>query len=147
MGKLHFAKLVLIYLFCRCLSAVPVLLTQLSLLLLLNAQCPHCKKLAPTWMQLADAWNKDESEVLVAQVNCDDISSLTANSNNSLCLRHGVAVPFIKYGNPASIASRSDLKLYGGNQTFNDLNALIKEELLVNNQDEKNDSLAKESTT
>ncbi|BDA40934.1 probable thioredoxin domain-containing protein 5 [Coccomyxa sp. Obi] len=31
--------------------------------------CGHCKKLAPTWSQLADSY-KDSEEVVIAQVDC-----------------------------------------------------------------------------
>jgi len=111
-------------------------------------QCPHCKQLTPIWKQLAESWNNEDGDengdgVLVAQVNCDDINSLSAGPHNSLCLRHGVKVPFIKYGDPADLGSRTGLKLYDKDRTFEQLDNLIKVELLgINSDVEKYDTKA-----
>jgi len=53
--------------------------------------CGHCKKMKPSWDQLADEF-KDSSTVVIADVDC------TKDNNKDLCSRFGVrGYPTIKY--------------------------------------------------
>jgi len=98
-------------------------------LLPLLQKCPYCKQLTPAWQQLAEVWNnEDANDVLVAEVNCDDIKDLVASPENSLCLRHTVKTPVIKYGDPAELGTR--LKSYEGGHTFEDLNDVVRKHLV-----------------
>jgi thiol-disulfide isomerase/thioredoxin len=48
-----------------------------------NCRCGHCSRLAPTWEQLAEEYNKDESsQVKIAKVDC--------TTDTSLCSDHDV---------------------------------------------------------
>lgn len=53
-------------------------------------RCGHCQRLAPTWEQLAEMLNEDDSEIKIAKVDC------TADS--SVCSDHDVTgYPTLKF--------------------------------------------------
>jgi len=54
--------------------------------------CGHCKRLAPTWEDLAKAFDADD-DVTVAKVDCtsDD------NVNKDLCNDQGVSIPRVHF--------------------------------------------------
>jgi len=92
--------------------------------------------MTPIWKQLVETWNDNDNEngILVAEVNCDDIRELTASPMNSLCLRHTVQTPMIKYGDPTSLGTL--LQTYDKERTFEDLNELIEMNLIADRPDD-----------
>ena len=78
--------------------------------------CGHCKKLAPAWKQLMEAFDGHES-ALVAHIDC------TAGGK-PLCDGNGVrGFPTLKYGDP------NNLEDYEGGRTFDDLKKFCDENL------------------
>jgi len=54
--------------------------------------CGHCKKMAPTWVHLADQTDKAGTKITIAEVDC------TTNGGKPLCSKFGVnGFPKIKY--------------------------------------------------
>ena len=73
--------------------------------------CGHCKRLAPTYLELADAL-KDNEQVIIAEVNCDE--------HRSLCSEHGVR------GFPTLLAfNGANSVKYQGNRQLDDLKTFI----------------------
>jgi protein disulfide-isomerase-like protein len=78
--------------------------------------CGHCKKLAPAWKELMEAF-EDHDTALVAHVDC------TAGGK-PLCDSNGVrGFPTLKYGDP------NNLEDYEGGRTFDDLKTFSEENL------------------
>jgi len=89
--------------------------------------CGHCKRLAPTWEQLAEKY-KDTEGVTVAHVDCtaDD------NANRELCSSHGVN------GFPTLIIFKDGEKAeeYSGKRDLEALQAFIEKHLAAPAKDE-----------
>jgi protein disulfide-isomerase-like protein len=78
--------------------------------------CGHCKKLAPAWKKLMDAF-EDHETALVAHVDC------TAGGK-PLCDNNGVrGFPTLKYGDPMNLED------YEGKRDFEALETFSKENL------------------
>jgi len=79
--------------------------------------CGHCKRLAPTWEQLAEQY-ENESDVTIGHVDCtsDD------NKNKKICNDQGVN------GFPTLIAFKDGAKAeeYNGKRELADLKAFVK---------------------
>ncbi len=76
--------------------------------------CGHCKKLAPTWKQLA--WHM-QGKVTVAEVNCDE--------NQSLCKSQGIQgyPTLIWFGQGEEVAGRSE---YSGGRKLEQLRSFVE---------------------
>ncbi|KAF8655196.1 hypothetical protein AX16_003228 [Volvariella volvacea WC 439] len=73
--------------------------------------CGHCKKLAPTWKQLA---RHMQNQLTIAEVNCDD--------NSSLCGSQGVqGYPTLKFYAPGGVVSE-----YSGGRKLEQLKAFAE---------------------
>ena len=76
--------------------------------------CGHCKKLAPTWKQLA--WHM-EGRITIAEVNCDE--------NQSLCKSQGIQgyPTLIWFGQGEEVAGRSE---YSGGRKLEQLRVFVE---------------------
>eukprot|EP00300_Choanocystis_sp_HF-7_P028849 c34873_g1_i1.p1 GENE.c34873_g1_i1~~c34873_g1_i1.p1 ORF type:complete len:130 (+),score=7.68 c34873_g1_i1:46-435(+) len=77
--------------------------------------CGHCKKLAPTWAQLADKYAGDSS-VTIAHINCDE--------HRTTCQAHEVK------GYPTLVwfpsgPEKSKTEKYGGARSLEDLSKFV----------------------
>ena len=92
--------------------------------------CGHCKRLAPTWEELAGKMNveKEEREVTIGKVDCTE--------QTALCSAQDVTgyptLKFFKNG-----AEKEDGVKYRGNRDLASLEKFIKEKLGVEVADEK----------
>merc|ERR1711988_889792 len=78
--------------------------------------CGHCKKMAPDWEKLAEAWD-GHAVGLVAEVDC------TA-AGKPLCDANGVkGFPTLKFGDPAGLDD------YQGGRSFKDLSKFATDNL------------------
>ena len=73
--------------------------------------CGHCKKIAPTWKQLA--WHI-EGRITIAEVNCDE--------NQSLCKSQGYPT-LIWFGQGEEVAARSE---YSGGRKLEQLRVFVE---------------------
>jgi len=76
--------------------------------------CGHCKKLAPTWKQLA--WHM-EGRITIAEVNCDE--------NQPLCKSQGIQgyPTLIWFGQGEEVAARSE---YSGGRKLEQLRVFVE---------------------
>ncbi|XP_069692492.1 thioredoxin domain-containing protein 5 homolog isoform X2 [Periplaneta americana] len=81
--------------------------------------CGHCNRLAPTWEQLAETFNKDEgSQVKIAKVDC--------TADTSLCSDHDVTgYPTLKFFK----AGESEAVKFRGARDISSLTVFINEQL------------------
>ena len=91
--------------------------------------CGHCKRLAPTWEELAGKMNKDvEKEVTIAKVDCTE--------QTALCSAQDVTgYPTLKFFK--SGAEKEDGVKYRGGRDLASLEKFIKEKLGVEVAEEK----------
>lgn len=78
--------------------------------------CGHCKKMAPDWEKLSEAWD-GHAVGLVAEVDC-------TTAGKPLCDANGVkGFPTLKYGDPAGLDD------YQGGRSFKDLSKFATDNL------------------
>jgi len=86
--------------------------------LLLSCRCGHCKKLAPTWNQLSDAFDSNDA-VVIADVDC--------TVEKDLCSRFGVkGYPTLKY---FTTSTGADGDAYEGGRDFDALKSFADDNL------------------
>ncbi|XP_076437915.1 thioredoxin domain-containing protein 5-like [Babylonia areolata] len=79
--------------------------------------CGHCKRLAPTWNELAKVFNNDESSVTVAKVDC--------TMETALCSEHDVTgYPTLKFFHQKA----DDFQRYKGNRDLDSLKKFVEEQ-------------------
>lgn len=80
--------------------------------------CGHCKRLAPTWDELAKLYNVEGSAVTIAKVDC--------TVERALCSDHGVrGYPTVKF----FPKSTEEALKYGNARTIDALKAFVEEQL------------------
>ncbi|XP_071957200.1 thioredoxin domain-containing protein 5-like [Antedon mediterranea] len=81
--------------------------------------CGHCKRLAPTWDELAEKYNEDEnSKVSIAKVDC--------TVETQLCADNGVkGYPTLKFFSP----NADEALLFKGKRDIDNLESFIREQL------------------
>ena len=91
--------------------------------------CGHCKRLAPTWEELAGKMNKDvEKEVTIAKVDCTEATALCSAQD----VTGYPTLKFFKNG-----AEKDDGVKYRGNRDLASLEKFINEKLGNEIPDEK----------
>ena len=86
-------------------------------------RCGHCKNLAPTWEQLADAFASKPGKT--SAVNEVIIAKVDADNNKDLGNRYGVTgFPTLKWF-PADSAAPESAESYSGGRTLDDLAKFI----------------------
>nr|DAC80631.1 TPA_inf: thioredoxin domain-containing protein 5 [Conus magus] len=79
--------------------------------------CGHCKRLAPTWNELAKVYNNDESSVTIAKVDC--------TVETALCSEHDVTgYPTLKFFHKKA----DDFQRYKGNRDLDSLKKFVEEQ-------------------
>lgn len=81
-------------------------------------RCGHCQRLAPTWEQLAEMLNEDDSNILIAKVDC--------TIEKELCSEHDVTgYPTLKFFK----SGVTDGVKFRGTRDLPSLTAFINEQL------------------